>query len=74
MQDYKLSFNKQQQLFILQDYRLKHSTLKYSYSVADSLLSLQYFKEGKEYLLIGKGLDWSKLPALQKSFHWTVEE
>jgi hypothetical protein len=73
MKDYKLSYNQQQQLFILQDYQMKQTTLKFRYAAADSLLSLQYFKNGKEYLLIGKGLDWRMLPALKKDFHWTVE-
>ena len=74
MKDYKLSYDKSQPLFILQDYQLKQSTLKYNYSAADSILSLQYYKGGKEYMLIGKALDWKKLPALKKDFHWTVEE
>jgi hypothetical protein len=73
MMDYRLSYDTANASLVLQDYQLRKTTLRYNYSTTDSLLSLQYFQEGKEYRLIGKGLNWRKLPALRKDFHWTVD-
>lgn len=73
MEDFKLTYEKEQQQFILQDYQLHTTRLKYSYQPKDSTLTLQYFNAGKEYKLSGKALEWRKLPALQKGFHWTAD-
>lgn len=73
LQDYKLAIDKTGSLFILTDYQLKQTVLSFQYQRADSSLTLQYFDAGKESRLVGKALDWRKLPLLQKSFHWTVD-
>ncbi|MEO7983884.1 MAG: hypothetical protein ABI688_07370 [Bacteroidota bacterium] len=72
MQDYKLTYNTDGSTFILTDYQLHKMILTYSYQPLDSVLVLQYFKAGKEYRLNGKAINWEKLPAVQKGFHWTV--
>jgi hypothetical protein len=74
MQDFKLSYDTAHSLFILQDYQLKKTVLKYSYSAVDSMLVLQYFSGDKEIKLEGRQLDWKKMPALKNVFHWTVED
>ncbi|MDZ4795586.1 MAG: hypothetical protein SGI83_15005 [Bacteroidota bacterium] len=73
LQDYKLALDKAESVFILTDYQLKQTVLSFQYQPADSTLTLQYFHNGTESRLVGKALDWKKLPLLQKSFHWTVE-
>ena len=73
MQDYKLSYNKGDSVFVLTDYQLKKTVLSFAYQASDSILTLQYFKNGKENKLTGKAIDWRKLPVLQKGFHWTVD-
>jgi hypothetical protein len=73
MQDYSLIYDTTNQLLLLKDYQLRESLLKYSYLPADSLLFLQYNKDGKEYQVSGKALDWQKLPVLRKGFHWTAD-
>ncbi len=73
MQDFKLSYNKSETAFILTDYQFRKTTLPFTYQQADSVLILPYIKAGKEYKLISKALDWRKLPAVQKDFHWTVD-
>ena len=73
MKDYKLSYDKAKSIFVLTDYDLKQTILHFSYQPSDSILSLEYLKEGKETVTTGKAIDWRKLPALQKGFHWTVD-
>ncbi len=73
MLDYKIHIDKAKSLFILTDYQLKQTVLSYTYQPTDSILKLQYFNAGKESKLIGKAIDWKKLPALKKRFHWTVD-
>ena len=73
MQDYKLDYDNKSSTFILTDYGLHKTILSYSYQPGDSILILQYFKNGKEFQLEGKAIDWKKLPAVQKGFHWTVD-
>ncbi len=73
-QDYKLSYDKDSSLFILTDYQLHKTILSFTYRQTDSVLILQYFKDGKEYKLAGKALDWRKLPLVKKRFHWTSDE
>ena len=74
MQDFSLTYDTANQLLLLKDYQLQELIVKYNYIPKDSLLILQYPIAGKEYLLIGKEIDWRKFPLLKKSFHWTVEE
>ena len=73
IQDYKLSYEKSGSAFILTDYKRKKTMLSFTYLQPDSILTLQYFSDAKEYQLRGKAINWKKLPALQKSFHWTVD-
>jgi hypothetical protein len=73
MQDYSLIYDTTNQLLLLKDYQLRELLLKYSCHPADSMLFLQYNKDGKEYQVSGKSLDWKKLPVLRKGFHWTAD-
>lgn len=73
MQDYKFDYDTSGKKYVLTDYGLKKTELEIMYRQTDSVLIMQYMKAGKLIQLMGKGLDWRKLPVLQKSFHWTVE-
>ena len=73
MIDYKLSYDKAKSLLIITDYQLQKTIMQFSYLSSDSILSLQYFKNQKDFQLTGKAIDWRALPALQKGFHWTVD-
>jgi hypothetical protein len=73
MKDYKLSYDKSDTTFTITDYQFKQTVLSYVYQPADSTLTLQYFTNGKAIKLIGKAIDWRKLPALKKDFHWTMD-
>lgn len=73
MQDYKLSYDKDRSVFILTDYRLDKTMMPFTYGSSDSILTIRYSKNGKEYKLAGKALDWRKLPAVKKRFHWTSD-
>ena len=73
MKDYKLHYDKTKSVFILTDYQLKQPILVFTYQPSDSILTLQYFNNGKESKLISKTIDWKKLPLLKKEFHWTVK-
>mgnify|MGYP001596322252 CR=1 FL=1 len=74
MQDYKLGYDKDSAVFILTDYQLHRILVPFTYRSSDSILTIQYSKNGKEYKLAGKALDWRKLPAVKKRFHWTSDE
>ena len=73
MTDYKLSYDIDKYEYVLTDYQLHKTTVHINYNKADSVLILQYSKDGKAFLLAGKALDWKKLPAVRSSFHWTVD-
>jgi len=73
MQDFKLKTDTIKKELILQDYQGEETKLQFNYFEKDSLLELQFFRNGKEYWLYAKALDWQNLPALQKDFHWTIE-
>lgn len=73
MQDYQLTYDTSHKLFILKDYQLQETLLRYNYSSGDSLLSLRYEKNGQEYQLTGRQLNWKELPVLKNEFHWTVD-
>lgn len=70
MQDYKLTYDTMMHQLLLQDYQLRNTKLNYLYHQQDNILTLQYFKLGKEYQLVGKELAWKRLPVLRKDFHW----
>ncbi|GAB2815246.1 hypothetical protein [Ferruginibacter profundus] len=73
MQDYKLGYDKTDTTFTITDYQFKETILSYNYNASDGILTLQYFSNGKALQLIGKAIDWRKLPALKKDFHWTMD-
>ncbi len=73
MLDYQLTYDTSQQLLILKDYQLQETLLGYNYFPGDSLLSLRYEKNGREYQLTGRQLNWKELPVLKNEFHWTVD-
>jgi hypothetical protein len=73
MKDYKLAYDKNNSQFVLTDYSMKQTMLLFTYRQTDSVLTLQYFDHGKEIMLIGKTINWRVLPALRKSFHWTID-
>jgi hypothetical protein len=73
MKDYKLQYDTAGKTLLLTDYQMHQIRLSFSYQSADSILTLKYADGGKEYQLISKALNWRKLPALQKGFHWTVD-
>lgn len=72
MTDYKLSYNIDKQEYVLTDYQLRRTTLQLKYNPVDSVLILQYSNAGKTCQLAGKAIDWRKMPALRKGFHWTA--
>jgi hypothetical protein len=74
MQDYKLSYDKNGSALILTDYQLHRTVIPFTYRSSDSILTIHYSGQGKEYKLAGKALDWRKLPAVKKRFHWTSDE
>lgn len=71
MHDYKLSY--QPGHFTITDYQLRKRELEYSYNADDSVLKLRYFSGNKAYWLLGKQLDWRKMPAVQHEFNWTMD-
>jgi hypothetical protein len=73
MTDYKLSYDIDKYEYVLTDYQLHKTPIHFNYNKSDSVLILQYSNGGKAYQLAGKALDWRKLPAVQKNFHWTVD-
>lgn len=73
MKDYKLQYDKTSTTFMLTDYQFKQTHHSFTYQPADSILTLQYFNNGKESKLVGKAIDWRKLPVLKKEFRWTVD-
>lgn len=73
MQDYQLTYDTSHHLLQLKDYQLQETILRYNYSSRDSLLSLRYKKNGQDYELTGRQLNWRELPAVKNEFHWTVD-
>ncbi|HEY6064142.1 MAG TPA: hypothetical protein VIV35_11065 [Chitinophagaceae bacterium] len=73
MMDYKLSYDMDKHEYVLTDYQLHKTSIHFNYNESDSILIIQYSKDGKAFLLGGKALDWKKLPAVRKNFHWTVD-
>jgi len=68
MEDYKLTIDTVQKIFLLTDYNLKSLTLKYVPTPEG--INLQFFYQGSEYWIKTKELPWHELPALIDSFHW----
>jgi len=73
LQDYHLEIDSNHHFLILTNYQLKQKKIGYSIS-KDSLITLHYITNGKEYTLVAKALQWQQMPALQKQFHWAIDE
>ena len=71
MLDFKLEINQGAQRFTLTDYSGGQCVLNYRYSKKTQKLEL--ISTLGTPLLSAKTLNWRKLPALQKQFHWTVD-
>lgn len=74
MQDYKLDYDSDSYHYVLTDYQQRKRNIDIVYRDADSILTIRYMQHDSAILLSAKALDWRKLPALQKNFHWTVDE
>lgn len=73
MADYKLSATSKPGEYLLTDYQMRQTTLHLTYNGTDSVLIIQYSKGGQLNQITGKALDWRKMPALKKEFHWTID-
>jgi len=73
MTDYKLSYDLDKYEYVLIDYQMHKTLIHLNYNREDSTLILQYSNGDKAYQLAGKEIDWKKMPAVRKSFHWTVD-
>jgi hypothetical protein len=73
MQDYKLSFDPGTSTSMLTDYQLRTTMVSFAYRETDSILVVNYSRDSIAYQFTAKAIDWRKLPALQKGFHWTVD-
>ena len=73
MTDYKLGYDSDKYEYVLTDYQKHTIPLHIMFNPGDSVLILEYARDGRTYQLTGKALDWKKLPAVQKGFHWTVD-
>lgn len=68
MLDFSLTYDRVREILYLRDYKQQEILLKYDYIPKDSLLISQYPFAGKEYMLIGKEIEWRKSPLLKKAF------
>jgi len=73
MKDYRLEYDTSGNYLLLIDYQMKRTLVPYYYSSGDSILKLNFKIEGVGLNIEGKAIDISKLPALEKGFHWTVD-
>lgn len=49
------------------------NNVAYNYNGKDSSLTLRNYSIAKKATLHARAINWRELPALQKSFHWTVD-
>lgn len=73
MKDYRLHYDTTGKNLLLTDYNMKQMRVPYQFFPADSILTLQLNINGNENKITGKAIDWTKMPAIQKGFHWTVD-
>ena len=73
MQDYRLHYDSTGKNLLLTDYNMQQMRVTYQFIPADSILTLQLTVNGIENKIKGKVIDWTKMPAIQKGFHWTVD-
>ncbi|MDJ1501394.1 hypothetical protein [Xanthocytophaga agilis] len=73
MKDFKLQIDSASHVFVLTDYTMHQTQIRYEYNKRDSLLILHYKIQDKLYIIQGKALNWKSLPALKDEIHWTIE-
>lgn len=73
MQDFKLDVYQGRSCLVLTDYSGRKIEIKYQYDNRDSLLRMNHYYENRKFFLKAKAMNWKALPALQPSFHWTVD-
>lgn len=73
MKDYRLQYDTVNKRLLLTDYEKRQITVEYAYAPYDSILILRFPGTGGVHRIIGKEINWRKMPALQKGFHWTVD-
>ncbi len=71
MQDYRLAMDTVHQVFILTNYEQEQTEIRYR--EIDTLLELHFVSAQEPFRLLARKLRWERLPALQPSFHWTVD-
>lgn len=74
MQDYKLTIDEVKKKFILTDYDRRQTEFSFEYTAADSTLTLQHLRAGHEFTLVAKAINWQGMPALQNTFHFTMDQ
>ena len=74
MKDFKLLVDKNKKLLYLTDYEENQYNFQFHYQPKDSILTLKGSLRNNQIGLIAKQLDLSKLPLLNPSFHWTVDQ
>lgn len=72
--DFELLINKSKKILLLTDYDSIQYPFQFDYAEADSLLQLRGTWKNNRIELYAKRLDMRKLPLLNPSFHWTVDE
>ena len=71
MKDYKLTVRDSN--FLLTDYHTRTTVVPFQYQKEDSVLTLYYPIDTLTFKISGKAIDWRKLPAMRKGFHWISE-
>jgi hypothetical protein len=73
MKDFALQYDTLNHHLFLEDYKHNTTTINYRYSYTDSLLTLNYMLNNKPVSVIGKAINWRKLPLLKDGFTWTSD-
>lgn len=73
MQDFALKYDTINNKLFLEDYKHNTTTINYTYTKEDSIITLKYQLTNKPVTVVGKGIDWRKLPLLKDSFTWTSD-
>jgi hypothetical protein len=71
MADFALDIDQPRQTMTLTDYSEAQQILRYSYNRKTNVLELQ--NANGTIIISTKAIPWRNLPALQRSFHWTVD-
>ena len=71
MQDFRMALDTGNRLILLTNYEGQQSEIRYAEK--DSLLEFYFISAPQHFRLLTRKLPWERLPALQPSFHWTVE-